>query len=232
MGEEEIDRDVLRNTFEKYWPKLKSSAREIAKIKIPATCKTLSDVISTLSRVGLPKPNIENQAYFESGFESHILYTTATSIAQERLYILGRKNRKIFDKEHADYINSLPERISNGFDFRVLFLDPGANAHTLRSAHQEDDFPEQLQTCLGKAMSSLRLAGVNPPDVCRKYSVHRTVSMIVVDDAVLYTPVKLDKNGRVQQLTKCAFNATSATSDFGASMVKLFLSHWENSIPI
>lgn len=232
LGDESISSEVLRNEFDAKWPILESRVKEVVKIKIPATCRALADVISALSKVGLPEPNIANQAYFESGFESHTLYTTATSIAQDRLYIFGRKNRKIFDKEHLDFINSLSQRISNGFDLRVLFLDTCANEHVLTCAHQDDDFPEQLQTCHINAKSILKNAGINPSDVCRKYDFQRTVSMLVVDDAVLYSPIKLNECGRVQTLTKSAFNATSATSEFGASLVELFLSHWENSTPM
>ena len=173
-----------------------------------------------------------SQAFFSSGFESHGLYSTLTETATNRLYIFGRKNRKLFDKEHRDFFMDLKGRISGGLDFKVLCLDPNAPEHVIRAAHQDDDLKTQLDECIKIATDVLSNTGIKIEDHFRMYDVQRTTVCMVVDDAVLYSPISVDEMGRAKKLTKSPFTVINANSEFGKELIDIFISHWGCSNPI
>ena len=157
------------------------------------------------------------------------LYKTVCDIASQRLYVFGRKNRKMFDKEHRDFLNCLTARVASGFDFRCLFLDPASEPHVLSSAHEDPDFPEQLWTSIKQAYKGVLAAGLNPADHCRMYHIVRTTTAIMVDDAVLFTHIRMNQEGRAKRLTKCGFTIVNADSALSAEILQEFLALWNTT---
>lgn len=231
LGENSIDDAVLKDAFNQRWPDLEKAVSKIAKLPINGDATTVSSVIKAVSQSGLSAPRIGDHACFGAGFESHSLYTTVTSLATKRLYVFGRKNRKLFDKEHADFFISLAERIANGLDFRVLFLDPDAPCHIIKCAHHDDDLGDQIRRSFKNASEALTQANVGIEKHCRLYNAQRTVSMIIVDDAILCSPIKLDKDGRAKPLTKVPFCVVGARSGHGQGLLEMFMSFWSAATP-
>ena len=227
-----IDEKILKDAFEKNWSEFEEKISEITKIEIPGERTKVSRVIKAFAKYGLPDPIMGSQAFFSSGFESHGLYSTLTEVAKDRLYIFGRKNRKFFDKEHREFFHNLKEKIDRGFDFKLLCLDPQAPEHVLRSAHQDDDLKTQLEGCINIAMDILSKTNIVVEDHFRMYDVHRTMVCMIVDGAVLYSPVALDEAGRTKKLTKAPFSVINANSEFGKELIEMFTSHWNCSNPI
>ncbi len=230
LGNLKLQPRVLKASFEKFWPDLEAKTEKISKIGIDSG--ELKNVIDALQSYGFPQPAVGRVVCFKEGFESHALYQTAYSMAQKRLYIYGRKNRKFFDKEHWKYIESLSEKLSNGFDFRCLFLNPEAPAHVISEAHMDADFPEQLKKCITNANRVLTKYGTKPDTICRAYNSHRHTALIVVDNTVLFLPIEREKSGKAKALTKCGFEIVDATLPIGEELVNHFLKTWENSKPI
>lgn len=227
-----LEEKILKDAFERNWPELEEKINEITKIEISGSRTQVSRVIKAFARYGLPEPIMGSQAFFSSGFESHGLYSVLTETAKNRLYIFGRKNRKLFDKEHRDFFVDIRKRISSGLDFKVLFLDPNSPEHVIRAAHQDDDFKLQLEQCIKVAKKILSNTGITIEDHFRMYDVQRTTACMVVDDAVLYAPIAVDEMGRVKKMTKSPFSIINANSDFGKELIGIFNSHWNCSNPI
>ncbi len=227
-----IEEKILKDAFEMNWPELEEKISEITKIEIPGSRAKVSRVIRAFARYGLPEPIMGSQAFFSSGFESHGLYSTLTEVAKDRLYIFGRKNRKFFDKEHIEFFNGLKKRVEEGFDFKLLCLDPNAPEHVLRTAHQDDDLKTQLEGCIKSAMDVLNMTNITVENHFRMYDVSRTMVCMIVDDAVLYSPVSMDESGRAKKLTKAPFSVINANSEFGKELIDMFKSHWNCSNPI
>ena len=59
--------------------------------------------------------------HFSKGFETHELYSPLLDVVQNRLWLFGRKNRKLFDKNYRTALTRILSRRQSGFDFRVLF---------------------------------------------------------------------------------------------------------------
>ena len=63
----------------------------------------------------------------------------------------------------------------------------------------------------------------------RKYNVQRTFEIIVIDDAVLFTPIQFDKDGRTKRLTKSPFIITNIYTSQGRAMYENYIMTWDSS---
>jgi len=102
----------------------------------------------------------------------------------------------------------------------------------LRAAHLDEDFAQQLASAQHQAVTALTEAGLDPTHHCRTYSVMRTHSALVVDDAVLHTPVLVNDEGRALRLTKTAFSVVNSTSALRRELVDDYVLHWEAGRPL
>lgn len=230
LDQDRADDAVVEDAFAQFWPEIQKRVGNIAKLTLSG--QAMPQVVRTFAKYGLPAPSIGSSAFFAEGFESHAVYKTICDIATQRLYVFGRKNRKLFDKEHRDFFNGLPARVASGFEFRCLFLDPASEPHVLSSAHEDPDFLEQLRTSIRQAYKGLHAAGINPADHCRIYHIVRTTTAIVVDDAVLFAHIRMNQEGRAKRLTKCGFTIVNADSALGTEILQEFLALWSTSTPL
>ena len=129
-------------------------------------------------------------------------------------------------------MTELQRRITEGFDFRCLFLDPRAPKHVLSEEHEDEDFAEQLRTCVRNAVQVLYKSKLDPDRISRAYNNHRQHEIVVVDNAVMFAPVDRDANGRAKRLTKCHFEVVDAGSPMGEELLNQFLSTWEKAAPL
>jgi hypothetical protein len=232
LGDLKLNEHILTESFEKFWPDLEAEVRDIANIEIEGTTSQVMSAVKALAKHGLPEPEVGAHAFFSSGFESHALYSTLTSITNHRLYVFGRKNRKLFDKEHKDFFTGIKSRIDQGFDFKALFLSPEAPSLIIEQAHQDSNFMMQLQMCIQNAQMVLRNYGLDPAEHCRVYKIERKYALMIADDAVLFSNLHFDDLGNVEPITKAPFNVINSKSIIGLEMVDHFLSAWENASPL
>jgi len=230
--EELIDKVLLREIFEREWPELERRIEELADAPVPATTESVPSVIRSFAKRGFPEPALGSAAHFTSGFESHGLYDTVCDLATKRFSVFGRKNRKLFDKEHSDFFATLKAKVDAGFDFRCLFLDPDSPSHVISAAHQSDEFPSELCQGIERACRVMTEAGLDPCDHFRTYCVQRGVSLLLVDDAILYSRIKTTADGRARALTKCPFTVVGSTSALGADLAEDFEQAWEAARPM
>jgi len=229
LEDDAIPKSILEENFEKYWPQLHDKMIEISKEAIDASEENLRNIIGSIARVGLPRPDLESVAVFDEGFESHSLYSAILSVAENRILVLGRKNRKLFDKDHKNFFGSLAEKVRIGFDFRCLFLDPDSSSLVLRAASKDDDLRIELLDCIERARDVMKASGLDPVNHFRFYSIQRTMVTTIVDQAVLYTPIRTDGQGRAQPLTRAGFTVIGGQSRFAGDLVQDFEEIWINS---
>ena len=230
LGDNKLENEILKVSFDKFWPDLEKEISKVTKIGISSS--NLRSVVDALQNKGFPKPAIGRIVCFKEGFESHSLYDIAFSEANHRLYVFGRKNRKLFDKDHWGSFEELQSRISDGFDFRCLFLDPSAPKHVIMEEHADDNFGNQLTKCINDAIDTIIKFNLNPNDICRAYKNHRQHAIVVVDNAILYSQVERDFNGRAKRLTKSQFDIVDAESPVGEDLLNCFYSTWKNGTPL
>ncbi|MCX6580786.1 MAG: TIR domain-containing protein [Candidatus Aminicenantes bacterium] len=227
-----LDSSVLDDSFKVWWPEFEENINNRSKIPIIGKSDCWNGVLQALENQGLPKPSICQSAHFSSGFETHPLYESLCSFTKNRLNIFGRKNRKLFDKEHQLFFNELKGRREKGFDFKCLFIDPGSPPDVLKTAHRDQDFKQQLENCIKNAISFLIPPGIEPGEICRTYQMVRPFHLSIVDNAVLYTPVQVDEYGIAKPLTRAPFTITPADEGEGKMMVEIFNEVWAGAKPI
>jgi len=230
LRDKKLESYRLEKSFGKYWTDFENEITEGSKKCISSS--NLITVIKALEGHGLPQPSIGRVVCFREGFESHLLYQAACSIAKQRLYIFGRKNRKVFDKDNFDFFKYLPQMRSEGFDFKCLFLNPNSPDYVISEAHEDPDFLDQLKVCINHVIKVLSQFNINPDDVCRAYSTHRQTELIVADNSVLFSHVRIGASGKACRLTKCGFEVVDANVSLGETLINNFLKTWETAIPI
>lgn len=227
LGSQSLDRDVVEKSFGREWRDFNRRVQRAA--DIPLESATLRSVVRALRKRGLPEPSDGRSLNFEGGFESHLLYEAAFAEAKKRLYIYGRKNRKVFDKEHDDFFARLEAKRAKGFDFRCLFLDPEAPADVLAEAHADVGFAEELRKCIRDATVRLRKHGVAPEEIAALYRSHRPHAVVVIDELVLFAPTGLDVDGNPRAMTKCPFKIVDASDPLGEEFIIDFLAVWSHA---
>ncbi len=189
----------------------------------------LPGILSAIKKSGLGEPEIGKTVYFTKGFESYNLYEVVVQNVKNRLLILGRKNRKLFDKNFGDFFERLPLLINKGFEFKCIFLDPDSPAHIIRAAHQNDNFPNELNISIKNAQKMLSMYNIDFRNHIKFYNIQRTTEIIIIDDAVLYSQIRIDSDGRALKLTKSHFRLTSIYTDDGKFNLNQFENFWNCS---
>ena len=181
---------------------------------------------------GLTNPEIGETIFFNERFERYALYQAIFESSRTRILILGRKNRKLFDKEYAWFFSGLRSRIESGFEFKCLFLDPDADEHILKSAHEDEDFPDQLVRCINTARNVFSKSEIPIEGILKKYHLQRSFSLLIIDDVVLYAPIEHSAHGIARKLTRVPFTMTTIHTSLGKTMIKNFFSVWGNAIDV
>lgn len=226
-----VPEQTIDATFKVHWPAILKDVTRASQIKIAGSPLNVSNVVSSFSKFGFPEPDIGNHIFFSSGFESHTLFQCAFELTKHRLWIWGRKNRKVFDKNYYDFFEQLARRRQDGFDFRLLFLHPASEPAVLSKAHRDADFHQQLLDSIISAREMCDRSGVKFEEVARFYKGDRTSEMVVVDDAVMHSRVQYDSSNAAIQMTKASFSVVGAESAVGKGLLQEFSECWNSSVP-
>ena len=233
MKEHKRSDKILKEEFNKSWGKFYSKLQtKLNNIQFQSSSLVFPKILDALKKNGLPEPQIGTTVQFKEGFESHTLYDSVCNIANNRLYIFGRKNRKLFDKEYEWFFKELNQKIANGFDFKCLFLDTAATDEILSSAHEDNDFKEQLTKCISQAKNVFEKYNIDTKNHVRTYKIVRPYSIVIVDEAIMFKPIEINEYGRVKRLTKSSFTLTNSTTSQGKSIEEYFLTVWNNAAHI
>ena len=180
---------------------------------------------------------------FHKGFSTNVLTRLLLKNVMEyqskRLWIFGRRNKKIFTSENDDFFKFLAEEgIPNNVDFKCLFPYPESDATSEAvSKDKERRFKADLQTCLEAAVRFKSRFNLPVSDIFRLYKSRRTNYIIVSDDAVLHTPIIRDTDGRPLPITNSSFEVLSISEENmpenkGRKLCQTFIDTWNDSIPL
>lgn len=233
LGDNKRSDRILKEEFDTRWQAFYAELEsQLNKIQFQTSSTVFPKILDALKKNGLPKPQVGTTVQFNEGFESHIIYDSVYKIANNRLFIFGRKNRKVFDKEHWWFFENLNKKMADGFDFRCLFLDTSAPELVISSAHEDNDFKEQLNQCILNAKNVLSKYGINPLNHIRTYKMVRPYSIIIADEAILFKPIEVNELGKAKKLTKSSFTLTSSTTSQGKNIEEFLETVWNNASPL
>ena len=212
---------------------------------IPDTCKDLVDQIlkDSYGNFTIVSPEITKEhILFHKGFSTsvltRILIRNVIDFQGKRLWFYGRRNKKIFTGENDDFFKYLAiEGINNGVDFKCLFPHPKSEAMTKAvSKDKERRFLADLQTCLEAAVRMQNRFHLPVSEMIRLYKCPRKESIIISDNAVLYSPIICDSEGYPLQITNSSFEIVGISeSDIqsrGKHLYNTFSNVWEQAVPL
>jgi hypothetical protein len=221
---------ILNENFDLHWEKLNKGIKQVLEQSpIGGDSMNKDALIRVLDENDFPSPHLGDVTLYDNGFEDHPLYNILLKYAKNRLWIFGRKNKKIFDQRNAWFWDKLPKKIKAGFNFRCLFLNPEAPEEIVAPAQNKKDFIKILKLNILDAYNTLNERGVSVGDLCKMYSSVRHDEVIVIDDVVLYAHIGFDNDNLPQHLTNASFNLVGIDNDIGTRYKKKFEEEWKEA---
>ena len=165
----------------------------------------------------------EKEAVFDEGYETYDFYNAVLSCVKEKLYIYGRKNRKLFTKNNT----RIKELLNNNVDFKCLFLSDKASFSILKMAQENEKFENDLK----KVINNVKEKYTNYLNCFKKYDFQQLKRVIILDDAVIYAPVEFE-NGSVKHFTKSKFMIYDIDSAKAIDLMHEFNKIWDLSNPL
>lgn len=167
---------------------------------------------------------------YEKGFETHDFYDFILKNAKKRLWIFGRKNKKLFDSSHRNELENLFSKVKhNNLDLKVLFFDKGADQKVLDMQQKKSHFLGALETSINDAFDAFEENDLDFNDYCRFYSVIRNEAIIVMDNFVLYTHVLYSSDGKPKHLTGSSFFVLRIDNEIAEYYLNIFMDTYNSA---
>ena len=239
--------NIRLKNFSSYWNEYIEEVKSILQQEqlIPDTCRDLVDQImeDNYGNFTLVSPEITREhILFHKGFSTNvltrILIRNIIEYQGKRLWFYGRRNKKIFTAENDDFFKFLAnEGIKNGVDFKCLFPHPKSEAiFKAVSIDKERRFKADLQTCLEAAVRMKNRFNLPINEMFRLYKCSRKESIIISDNAVLYSPIICDGEGYPLPITNSSFEiigiSDSTTNNRGQKLYDTFMDAWNQAEPL
>lgn len=241
----ESGKDKL-NDFNKNWNIYINRIKEIlcSEQIIPESCRDLVEqLIHDEGNFTIISPDITKEhIIFHKGFSTialmKILINNIVQFQGKRLWIFGRRNKKLMTSENDFFFEFLAqEGIKNGVDFRCLFPYPGTDATDKAvSKDKERRFKNDLQTSLEAAVRLKNRYNLPIDNMFRLYSSRRYNSVIISDDAAMYSHIICNNEGYPLPMTNSSFEISTVSDEGrgnkGRRYFDDFIDVWERSIPL
>lgn len=223
------DEKILNTQFNLNWSILNKNVKSILRKYSLNTkkCVTCEFLIDAFEKEKFPTPDRGPIIKYDSGFETQKLYEVLLKNVDKRLYVFGRKNRKLFSTENRSFFSDLDRRIKNGFDFKCLFIDP--SCEKAEKAQRGNNFQNKLISCLNEAHEVLKNNGIQPQNICRLYDCDRTDEIIIIDNAVLYSHITYSNDDYPYPLTKAPFYILDIDNPIGQKYFNRFNDVWTHA---
>lgn len=185
------------------------------------TDKNVTEIISRYKN--FPIPSYGSVIKYDSGFETSYFYDFLLENVKKRLYIFGRKNRKIGDRTLSQKFKSILE---NNIDLRMLFLNPNSEYAKGHQAQDTDFFREKLVASIKEINERFETQKLDISHYCRMYDEVRTSEIIIADEVIFYKDIAYAMDGKPLHFTNDSFCITSINSMLGSKYYKLFDAAW------
>ena len=239
---------VKPKNFTKNWTIFMDTVQKILESErlVPLSCRSIVYQLMNddAENFTLVSPEITKEhILFHKGFQTNalvkLLLKTITEYQGKRLWIFGRRNKKLITSENKEFFEFLVnEGIDNGVDFRCLFPHPQTAAtEKAVSKEKERSFLTDLQTTLEDTVALKNKIGLPIEELFRLYTVPRTDKIVISDNALLYHHITCDGDGYPLPLTNSSFEVLDISDDCnpqsrGKKLLTTFEEVWINSKPL
>ena len=234
--------------YDQNWQLFESEIKQIIDKEqiIPPACKFLVDRILEKDdgSFSIVSPEItKHHIIFHKGFATNRLYRilleNIVDFQGKRLWIYGRRNKRLLTSENNYFFRFLSEEgLRNGVDFKCLFPYPHSEA-TKKAVCKEKErsFFTDLQTCMEKAIALKNKYQLPVEELFRVYDTHRDDSIIICDNSLLHRRIICDGNGYPLPYTNSEFEILDIPevddiNSKGQLLYNAFQDVWNASIPL
>ena len=223
---------ALKTQFSNYWNKIEYSINTIIRQKLSGDENMIDkeNVTKMLEKYfvnNLPETNNGDIICYSFGFETEIFYKFLLENTKKRLYIFGRKNRKLTSFEFDSAFDKLLSK--NDFDLKILYINPDCESSINGSAQDVENFRHKLISSMQYMNERLKKIKKTISEYCRMYSINRDSEIIVADNVVFYKDLGFSLDGKPLHFTNCSFSLTSINSTLGSYYCNKFQNCWNDS---
>ena len=165
----------------------------------------------------------------DSGFETHDFYKFLLKNTHRRLWVFGRKNKKLFDRGNIKFFEDFRKSDNGNFSLKILFLDPQSEKLLLENAQKKKNFEDSLITCINDAIEILDETGFDQLQTIKLYRRIRNDAIIISDNIVYFENVKYSEDMKPYHLTDSGFFITTTETCIGKYYLDLFQDVWNIS---
>ena len=230
FGDELISVEQIKNNFEKFFPEYNEKVISVLNNAEFYDVDSINDIKFMLTK-NLRLINQDDRVlYFEHGFETHDFYSFVLKTVKKRLYVFGRKNKKLFDRSNIEDFKRISKKINAGeFDLKILGFNPSADESILNAAQKKRNFKGALENSINDALDALDECGIDYHQVMKFYDFYRNELIVIMDSCVFFVNISYDTDGKPFHLTDSPFYACDITSAMGKKMLENFNNAYEKS---
>lgn len=221
--------NAFNRFFESIWKQLYDDISAYLHIERRKNMLSVFDVIEQLRLLDYPEPKMGRVIFYNSGFETTIIYRMLMEKVSKRLWVFGRKNSKMFKNENHELFKDM---INQKLDCRILFLNPNAEDSIISNAQDINSFKQRLSLSICDTYSFFKDLNCDSSEFCRLYSSQRDFEILIADNVVLYKEIEYNDLNKPEHLTGSSFNIVDITTEIGEYHKNKFLNVWNKSIPL
>jgi hypothetical protein len=224
-----LEKNALERQFKHYWTSFNRSVDGLLRSHTVGGNNALNwrSTLDILREKHYHDPLIGETAKYDHGFERQDLYAVLLEHAKKRFLIFGRKNKKLFANDNRNFFYNLQTKLSQGFEFKCLFINP-SSPH-VENAQAVKNFLSRLSMCIKDAYDVIDEIGIKPDEVLRAYNGLRADEIIFVDNVVLFSHLRYDEKGIPRPLTDAPFEVTDISNPIGTDYKNSFDIIWSDA---
>ena len=218
--------NTFQTRFKETWNKLNKQINTniMKKCSKSGSMITTKNIVDKLSHYkAFPAPSLGSVIKYDSGFETNYFYDFLLENAKKRLYIYGRKNKKLGDKTFKDKFKKI---LDNKIDLKILFLNPNSNYAKDKKAQDIASFKSALIACILDISERFKKNNLDISHYCRMYDEQRASEIIIADEVVFYKDLAYSTEGKPLHFTNESFYITSVDSLLGKKYYDIFDITW------
>ena len=225
-----IELESIEENFNKYFDDFNSEIISILNTNEYYDIDSINDIKFMLTKK-LRLLNQDNRVlFFEHGFETQDFYSFVLKVVKKRLYIFGRKNKKLFDRSNLESLKSISEKLkTNDFDLKILGISPNADESIINAAQKKRNFKIALLNSINDAIDILDECCIDYKTVMRFYNFYRNELIVIMDNCVFFMNIAYDNDGKPFHITDSPFYACDINSAMGKKMLDVFNKGYEKS---
>ncbi|WP_034447813.1 hypothetical protein [Butyrivibrio sp. AE2032] len=222
--------DDYKIRFDECWPRFEEETKKIILANHIDEGTDIKDIVSHYTQIYNDAVSTDSITTIPCGFETHELYDYVLKQCTKRLWVFGRKNKKLFDIQHNKELIELGLKISDGCDFRCLFFSPKTTGYEESFLQNKRHFHRALETSIDDALDRCCDANISSQKCFRYYSGLRNTAMIIIDNTVMFAHVSYNLDGTPMHLTNVPFHIVDVDSMIGKQLINEFATAWNGGV--